>query len=195
MSRWPLFWLLIFAGAWYGWQNRPVHPAPGVLVAEDPQQSPLRAQPHLAKPGYTLRALAEFDLRGRVLSKSIYRFDTGAELMPVDLALGWGLMSDSAVLAKLNISQADRFYFWGSHDLPAAPEEISRHSANMHLIPATPELEKRIKATREGQVIHLSGYLVQATRADGLQWTSSLSRDDTGPGACEVIWVEEFAVE
>lgn len=167
----------------------------GILVEEEPRQTPIQVQPLMQKTGYRLTALAEFDIRARVLSKSIYRFDAGAPLMPVDLALGWGLMSDSAVLAKLTISQADRFYFWNSHDLPAAPEDISRHSANMHLIPADAALEKRLKAVREGELVHIIGYLVHASDAQGRQWQSSLSRDDTGPGACEIIWVRELTVE
>jgi hypothetical protein len=31
---------------------------------------------------------------------------------------------------------------------------------------------------------------VRVEAADGWSWTSSLTRDDTGPGACEVMWVD-----
>jgi hypothetical protein len=36
--------------------------------------------------------------------------------------------------------------------------------------------------------------LVNATRADGWHWNSSLSRDDTGAGACELLLLSDIAV-
>jgi hypothetical protein len=62
----------------------------------------------------------------------------------------------------------------------------------MHLIPATPAVEKRLKSLRPGQVVALKGYLVEVTGDGGFTWRSSLTREDTGAGACELIWVEEL---
>jgi hypothetical protein len=60
----------------------------------------------------------------------------------------------------------------------------------MHMIPATPYVQRRLLGLRIGQVIRLRGRLVQAVGRDGWKWVSSLSRLDSGEGACEVIWVE-----
>jgi hypothetical protein len=49
---------------------------------------------------------------------------------------------------------------------------------------------RRLKDVRPGQVVRLRGYLVAVTADDGWQWRSSLSRTDTGSGACELFWVE-----
>jgi hypothetical protein len=43
---------------------------------------------------------------------------------------------------------------------------------------------------RAGEVIHLQGFLVDASRANGWRWRTSMSRDDTGDGACELVYVE-----
>jgi hypothetical protein len=51
----------------------------------------------------TLTSLASFDIRARVLARERYRFDRAADLSPIDLALGWGRMSESAVLDQLKI--------------------------------------------------------------------------------------------
>ena len=40
----------------------------------------------------------------------------------------------------------------------------------------------------------MKGYLVKITKADGWHWISSLKRDDTGGGSCELFWVEEVSV-
>jgi len=41
-------------------------------------------------------------------------------------------------------------------------------------------------------VIHLQGFLVDASRGDGWRWRTSMSRDDTGDGACELVYVESI---
>jgi hypothetical protein len=63
----------------------------------------------------------------------------------------------------------------------------------MHLIPATGAVEKKIRSLRAGQVVSLKGYLVEVKNDDGFTWRSSLTREDTGAGACELIWVEELS--
>jgi len=40
--------------------------------------------------------------------------------------------------------------------------------------------------------VKLSGYLVDVRGDDGWSISTSMTREDTGAGACEVIWVEEF---
>lgn len=188
--RW-LFFALILFGAWKWWHGRPLPVAPGVIAAADPiQRAP--AQKRIYQKGkYELEALADFDVTARVLSRETYSSDREAELSPVDLALGWGAMSDSAVLEKLSIGQSGRFYFyrWESEP-PIAPSEIVRHSANMHMIPVNAAVEKQLLAVRPGQVVHIVGQLVEARAPDGWHWRSSLTREDSGAGACEVIRVE-----
>ena len=49
-------------------------------------------------------------------------------------------------------------------------------------------------SVREGQVVTLRGYLVEARGGDGFRWKSSLTRNDTGGGACELMLVESVAV-
>jgi hypothetical protein len=60
----------------------------------------------------------------------------------------------------------------------------------MHLIPADGQVRDALERVRRGQLVHLEGFLVDASRADGWQWHSSLSREDTGNGACELVYVE-----
>jgi hypothetical protein len=103
-------------------------------------------------------------------------------------------MSDSTVLSEIEISQGRRFYFWRAHDLPISRRDIETHSANMHMIPATPTLARALKSVRPGQIVKLAGYLVEAHGADGWTWRSSLTREDTGAGACELVWVTDLQV-
>lgn len=142
--------------------------------------------------GYTINALEPFEMDGRVLSTQRYFMDRESDLAPVDLALGWGVMADTSVTDKIEISQSNRWYHWHVDEFPIERREIETHSANMHLIPATPEIETAIKSVKTGQRVKFSGDLVEVNGDDGWYWKSSLSRDDTGDGACEVVLVKSF---
>ena len=194
MWRWIA--IALFAlGAWHFWSTREVAQPPGILVAAEPLQLQIDdTRPALSKPGYRVTPLQRFSLEARVLGAEPYRFDRGAELAPVDLALGWGPMSDTTVLEEISISQSNRFYFWRVARFPIPRHDIEINSANMHMIPADSSVEHTLKRLRVGQVVRISGYLVEVAGTDGWRWRSSLSRSDTGNGACELVWVDDLRV-
>ena len=162
------------------------------MVAEAPLQTTARGAA-FEMNGVSVTPLASYEIRALVLGVEAYRFDEGAAVAPLDVAVGWGPMSDSGVLNKLNISQGNRWYYFRSKSgegMPLPVEVLSRHSANMHLIPANQEINTQLKRLRVGQVATLKGRLVNVARADGWRWSSSLSRDDAGGGSCELMYVE-----
>lgn len=195
-ERWGILAVALLAGSgglWW-WQGRPLSQRPGVLAPEGPVQTAPDATAPWVFRDHTLTPLAAFEIHARVLGAERYRFDRAAELSPVDLALGWGPMSDSRVLEAFRIDQRDRWYFWRAAQMPIPEGEVIRHSANMHMIPANEAIGRRLKAARVGQVVRLKGKLVRADGKDGWHWASSLTRADTGDGSCEVIWVEAAQV-
>lgn len=192
--RW--LWLAVaisVAGAWQAWSTRAIRHTPGEIVSAAPAQQLIHFNaPRFSKHDAEIVARARFEMEAVVLGRERYRFDRMAKLAPVDLAFGWGPMSDAGVLARLSITQSNRFYFWSTPEFPIPRRAIETNSANMHLIAATDAIERRIDSARVGQVVKLSGYLVDVKTADGWSINTSLTRDDTGDGACEVIWVESF---
>ena len=187
---------LAVLGLWH-WHERPRTRAPGVLVPQAPLQRDLGAQPPAPwqQGEIAIKPLARFALDARVLSRADYHFDTGAKLVPTDLALGWGRMSDSAVLSRIQLAQGGRWWRWYSERLPIPIDEINRSAANMHMIPANDGVAAQLERVREGDVVELHGYLVEVSRArDRWHWESSLSRTDTGKGACELVWVESLRI-
>jgi len=179
------------------WQHahRPVAHEAGVLVAEVPLQESIDAGAGLPeKNGYAIKPLAKFSLSARVLSRADYSWDTESQLAPVDLALGWGRMSDSAVLDKMHFSQSGRFFLWRVSELPIPEREIIESAANMHMIPADKMIQREIQRTRVGDIVSFDGYLVQVDGPNGYKWVSSLTRSDNGAGACELVWVEHFSI-
>jgi hypothetical protein len=192
MQRWLRIGLLLIAllGGVQWWRHRPQTHSPGVLAPDAPTQIDLDPGSTLQRGDITLRTRARFELTARVLSREDYRFDAGASLAPVDLALGWGRMSDSAVLAQIQISQENRFYHWHVEHFPIPRREIEQSSANMHMIPADDTTRRELDRVRPGELIHLQGFLVDASRPNGWRWRTSMTRDDTGDGACELVYVE-----
>jgi hypothetical protein len=187
---------LIAYGGWQWWSTRAVVPGPGIVAIQAPLQVDLSGAAEFVHRGYQFRPLARFRVEARVLGVERYRVGREAELAPLDFALGWGPMSDDKILNRLSISQGNRYYYYSWKDQPPIPQtQIVAHSANMHMIPADSEVEQLLGRVRVGQVVKLSGNLVAIRATDGWQWQSSLSRHDTGNGACELVWVKEVQIQ
>ena len=137
-----------------------------------------------------LQPLAGFSLSARVLSREDYGFGREAQLSPTDLALGWQRMADEAVLSRLEVSQSARWYHYRwQGDPPLPPDEMMASSANMHMIPSNAATAAALARLGRGDRVRIDGWLVEAQAADGWHWRSSLRRDDTGQGACELVYV------
>ncbi|MEO7066467.1 MAG: hypothetical protein ABI114_06135 [Rhodanobacter sp.] len=186
--------LLLVLGVLKHRQRSAVHPGPGVIAAAAPEQVDLRHSAQLQQGNTTLATRARFNITARVLSRKNYSTGDGADLVPLDLALGWGRMSDSTVLSNIEISQSGRFYYWHVKDFPIPRREIETSSANMHMIPADAVVKRQLERVRSGQVVRLEGFLVDASRPGGWYWKTSMTRDDTGAGACELVYVESVDV-
>lgn len=202
-------WLLLAALVAIGWWYSPVSPrvpapaAPAGGVAIDcpppprvarggaPLQSPVPASlaPFRLEVA-ELRPLAGFSVDARVLSREDYLAGREADLSPTDLALGWDRMREAPVLERLDISQSSRWYTYRwQGEPPLPPREIARSSANMHMIPADRAVAAALARIDAGDRVRIDGWLVEAVAPDGWRWRSSTSRDDTGGGACELVYV------
>jgi hypothetical protein len=172
-------------------------PPPRVSAGEEPLQSPVpEAFGDIRLKPATLQPLAGFSIEARVLSREDYSLGREADLSPTDLALGWGRMRDDDVLGKLSISQSNRWYHYRWQGDPPIPlREIVRSSANMHMIPADANAARELARVRTGDRVRIDGWLVEADAPDGWRWRSSLTREDSGSGACEVIYVCSIARE
>ena len=174
------------------WQQRPVIHEAGVLAGLEPRQENLRNPTPISLDDFTLTPRAEFDIQARVLGTERYVLGTEAKLSPLDLALGWNRMSDQAVVDQISIRQSGRWYYTRYELPPPIPgQEIARSSANMHMIPANDEIERALKSIRTGEVIRIQGYLVDVDHDSGWHWRTSMTREDTGQGACELVYVED----
>ena len=71
---------------------------------------------------------------------------------------------------------------------------MESHAANVHVISADKTVAKAVSSLRAGQIATMKGYLVNVSKADGFRWNSSLTRDDSGNGACELFYVQAIRI-
>jgi hypothetical protein len=199
MWRHPIVQLLLLTyvgwGAWNWIENRPVGEPDGIVVPGEPLQVDVVDGETRRSGRWTLKVRAHYEVTARILGLERYHFDALAGLVPEDLALGWGPMSDNRILRSMNISQSNRFYFWrAGADVPISRDAIIAHSANTHVIPENVLVARQLSHLRRGAVVKLTGDLVDGVRDDGASIKTSLVRTDTGAGSCEIMLVREVAV-
>lgn len=179
----------------YKKSKQPVSLGYGVKAPDAPIQKNLKSSNKILFDDVEITPLAEFEIKAKVILREDYSYDKEAEFSPTDLALGWGRMSDEKVLEQIDFSQSGRWYRYSYKTAPIPQKEIQTHSANMHLIPANDYLADQIDEIKAGQIIKIDGKLVEVFQpSTKYRWKSSLSREDTGGGACEIIFVEQLQI-
>lgn len=147
----------------------------------------------------TITYLYEYEMDGLVVHTKRYNGPGVADkLAPVDVAVCWGDVARYNRQINFHWTQSNRFCNWYVSDVNdldyiGGEEGMITQCSNNHLIPASSKLEKQIKRIHPGDHILIKGYLVNvdAEKPDGqtFWWYSSTTREDSGDGACEVIYV------
>lgn len=164
------------------------------IVSQPPIQKEFASGEAIFKNGYQLMLRDYFEVQGRVLSKRNYLGDERADISPIDVALGWGKMSEMSFLQNVEFMQNNRFLYWHVNEFPMPRKELEASASNMHLIPENETIARALKTIKKGQIVTLYGYLVDVKAPDDFIWATSRSRDDSGDGACEIIYVKDVKI-
>lgn len=190
-------------GRW--WIQRPTPSTIGVPLAIG--REPVQELLHLAGSKILQRQdnfsrielTHRFEIIGEAVAVTSYRWAFTNPYYDVDLGLAWGPRART-YKEKLKFRQGARWLMWSSHEPmdESTLSDIKLHIGNLHLIPAEgrPELSKAIHWIDKGDLVRVRGFLVKIHGPSGeLIATSSTARDDTGDGACEIVWVEELQID
>ncbi|MDX1701535.1 MAG: hypothetical protein R3250_13000 [Melioribacteraceae bacterium] len=187
--------VIIIIGLYFIFKEKEITHPPGILAPSPPHQEKIKKNSEWVKQDFNFRGVAHFDITARVLSKRYYGSDDMSDFCPVDLALGWGRMSDQSVIDELDIKQQHRWYIWRTKRFPIPKKEIELSSSNIHIIPSSDDVEESLDDIVRGNIINIKGKLVNVNRVgEKFKWKSSTRRDDTGGGACEILWAENIKV-
>lgn len=174
------------------------------LTPDEPRQTDIFQPQTFEFKGYTVRELARFSATAVLLSKHDYAADNASVantehrrvLSPADFALGWGPMSNPSVLKHFTYFQNNRFFFYAatvdfverSHEL-----KVDSHVANVHIIPADDAVADALAKVQPRDIVSIEGTLIEVSFHGQVLWKSSLSRTDTGDGACELIMLTKLS--
>jgi len=140
---------------------------------------------------------AEYSLTGVVKSKKKYS-DYTSQISEYDLAMAWGDLNKDEIDSGISYSQNGRWYYYKySPDISVNADYISKNSANVHIIHKDKDILKKIESLKEEDYIKLEGYLVDVDFKNPNNtslWETSETRNDTGNGACEIMYVENVTI-
>jgi len=169
------------------------NPYTGPAVIDEPVQIML-SQPETIRHEGTdgsvpIVLLASYEVTAAVKNVHRYTSDYSSQVSPIDLVLAWGSLNQPAIDSRIRYRQSNRwYYFQYDPECPVDGAYIQAHSANVHLIPADENIRRQLNGLRRNDTVRITGYLAAVQFASG-EWRSSLSRQDSGDGACEIIYV------
>ena len=181
---------------------------PGTLafhpgLEHEPKQRALTKAPLNVPYGgidYRVEPLYDYELYGLVVS---YRMHDGEDSMHrwsndrlnmADVCVVWSDTAFSEHLPKLD--------FWNgiftcnvqTRDSVAWAHFNMNQLSNNHLISEDPLIREQVDEIRIGDQIRVKGWLARYGAASNELRGTSTTRDDSGNGACETIYVQEFEI-
>lgn len=183
-------------------------PGPDALLPERvpaPVQLDAAREPFSVQAGgvvYTVSPRFSYDLRGMVVSHhdcgawwDIYHHDRWKDFLNIkDLCVIWGENLETGVYRDMKFRNDSWTcsYFWPDTEVGARFREDQL--SNNHLLCADDTLRRRILGTRRGDLVRVRGHLAEYAHGGTFHRGTSTRRDDTGNGACETLFVEDYEI-
>lgn len=182
----------------------------GDAILEDllqgPVQTPVDTAPFEIQSGemvYTIRPLYAYELVGLVVSDhncgtwwDIYHRDQWKDFINVkDLCVLWGNNVQTEVYKDMRFT-SDSWtctYYWPNEEVGSRFNHTQL--SNNHLLSHDESVTRLLLRTSPGDQVYLRGYLAEYSHSNGeFHRGTSTVRTDTGNGACETIFVEEYEI-
>lgn len=206
-----LLWLVFLASLalalWSHWQQGRFPPPAFYDQTRlgEPLQTPTAAAPfqiEAQRIRYDIEPLFDYQLDGVVVSLhdsdvfwDIYHFKDWQDFINIrDLCVVWGDNVTSGVFRELDYRNTTWTCWVSTNSADTAQRFAWDQLSNNHLLTHDPAIHDAIKSARIGDQIHLQGYLARYSHPGGFQRGTSTTRTDRGNGACETIYVEQFAI-
>lgn len=208
-SRFVHLWLLAALAIWpvAAWRSSAL-PAPEQLdpsLRLEPRQTPTdRAPFQVNVEGITYRVEPHYSyaLEGLVVSEHVTEswwrpttFHSRRQdwLNVKDVCVIWGQNARSGSYRQAQFHSGEFTCYVRFPSADSAGSFAPRALSNNHLLVVDPALRRRIRELRRGDQIALRGYLATYShdRGGGYRRGTSVTRDDTGNGACETIFVTD----
>lgn len=176
------FILIIIALAWVNFYLVDYAPkvGPGVLATGEPITAKASVS-QLDDGDYKFQVINSYEVDARVLAASNFYFDGMSGFSPLAVVVGWDNMSDEGFINAIDFSISDRRVDWETSVSVINSEEVVRNTQLLHLIPSNGQIKRQAEKIRVGDILTMSGYIVNVKSKNGLSWkTNSKAVKRTG---------------
>ncbi len=145
-----------------------------------------------------LTTLNKYRTTARILSRKDYWLGRESAISKMDLVLGWNDLSMPENAIKIDFTQMGRFYIFPEAAYET-PHHIRTNTANIHVVPANKDIERKMEFATPGKIIEITGQLVNYVQEPNLvgksfTWISSTSTGDKGYYSSEIVYVEDVKI-
>lgn len=193
MVKYLVFCVLVASG-YLVYSNFPVHHGPGIIAKEEPKIDRLTWQEPFTFKGATFTPKKIIDAEVRVIKRKRYFFDSFSKYSPVDALVGWNDLSDSRNLDYIYFQLGERGFELDLTRPPLPVPKIYGESDLWHLIPSSEEIDKKIKALREGEIMKIGGLLVDVESDLDYSLTTNTELSESSKPKGFIIWIEELQI-
>lgn len=201
--------LLSLSVAVLAWLRRDELPPPadyGSTPLPAPRQVATSRQPFEVDAGgqrYQIEPVFDYELQGVVVSYhdadsfvDTWHHERWKDFLNLrDLCVLWGENVRSGVYLDMDFRN-DSWTCWAYWpDRETGARFRMNELSNNHLLATAPDVQEALMAARPGDLVRFRGMLARYRNpANGFSRGTSTSRDDTGNGACETVFVTDFEV-
>lgn len=176
------------------------------MSGEPLQTAPRTTAAFAARMGgvdYRVQPVADYELYGLVVSRHDANIwwdwihaASNDHLNAVDLCVIWGVNAADGAYERIKFWSGQFVCYFQTSDMSVAKPQYFRALSNNHLLTDDPSIARALRRVRIGDQIRISGQLAEYSHNHGFAFHrgTSITRDDTGNGACETIFVRELSV-
>jgi len=204
--------LLVFLASvglaiWSHWKKDQLPPPSfyDLTRLQAPRQAPTRSGPFKVEANditYTIDPLFDYELDGVVVSLhdsdvfwDIYHFKDWKDFINIrDLCVVWGDNVATGVFRDMDYKNTTWTCWISTNDQAAYKAFASDQLSNNHVLAHEESIQKAIKSAEIGDQIRFRGKLAKYSHAGGFHRGTSTTRTDSGNGACETVYIEEFRI-
>ena len=209
MIKQGLLTLLVALALWAicGYESHVLRPPLGASpqLSQDPLQTPTTTKPFVARRGgerYYIEPVYNYEISGLLVelhdsdSWNDMTHTEGKDFINTrDLCVVWGENLKNDLYRRVKFSHGDWTCYFQAFDGETFRLFRQNQISNNHVLPADDAIARAMKSVEIGDQIYAKGMLVNYERSGHPpSRNTSITRDDTGNGACEIIWVSEFKV-
>jgi len=176
------------------------------ITLNPPLQTATAREPFIIeanKQHYQITPKFDYDLTGVLVTfnnanglADIWHYYDWKDFINVrDLCVIWDPNVSSGVYKKVHFTSDSWTCWWSWQDNDTTKRFKFNAISNNHLLTDKNQLKTALLAAEIGDIVHVKGVLASYTNLEnGAYRGTSITRKDTGNGACETVYVDEFNI-